>query len=162
LQVDDPHDEGLGAAAEIGGARAERCAEHQRDAAGGDADLDRDAQAVEDGGEKIAPLRVGAEPMHVAAGADMAGRAARIHQHQRGEVVRVLRRDQRGEQRQQRDHHDHGERHHRDTVLAELSPRARKRRVHHALRTRMRGSSVAYAISTVKLIMMNRNATSIR
>ena len=73
LQVDDAHDEGFDPPAEIGRARAEHGAEHERHRAGRDADLDRDAQAIEDRREEIAALRVGAEDVHVAAGPDKPG-----------------------------------------------------------------------------------------
>ena len=143
LQIDDAHDEGFDPPAEIGRARAERGAEDERHSSGRDADLDRDAQAVKDRREKIAALRVGAEDVHVAARPDKTRRAARVHQHETREIVRILRRDQRRQQRDERNHRHHDERPDRNAVLAELGPDARELLVHHALRKRRRGSSAA-------------------
>ena len=53
---------------------------HERDRAGDQPHLQRDAQAVEDRRKEVAALRVGAEPVRVAAVADEARRAAGVEQ----------------------------------------------------------------------------------
>ena len=93
LQVDDPHDHARGPAATISREQPEARPDAEREHAGREPHLDRDAQAVEDRGEEVAPLRVGAEPVRVALGPDEARRPTRVRQAEIGDVVGVLRRD---------------------------------------------------------------------
>ena len=53
---------GIDAAADIGGDQAERGADDAGDQRRADADAEDDAQAVEDAGQHVAALVVGAEP----------------------------------------------------------------------------------------------------
>ena len=71
---------------------------HERDRAGKDADLDRDAQPVEDCGQQIPALRVGAEQVDVAVGRRRTPAAAARPSGRGGRDRRVLRRDERGRQ----------------------------------------------------------------
>ena len=66
LQIDQAHDRGVGAAADIGGEQPERRADDAGDDRGADADAEGDAQAVEDAGQHVAALVVGAERVGVA------------------------------------------------------------------------------------------------
>ena len=89
------------------------------------------------------PLRIGAEPMCVAALADIARRAARIGERELGEVVRVLRGDERCQQGDADRQDDDGERDDRRPALAELGPEAGYGRgvLHRAPPFRSLGSS---------------------
>ena len=62
LQVHQPHDDGVGAAAEEGREQAQRGADDRGEQGGSDADAEADAQAVEHAGEHVAALVVGAKP----------------------------------------------------------------------------------------------------
>ena len=143
LQIDHAHDEGLAAPASIGRADAERNAQREGDGTCHQPHLQGDAQAVENGREQVAPLRIGAEPMCVAALADIARRAARIGERELGEVVRVLRGDERREQGDADRQDDDGERDDGRPALAELGPEAGYGRgvLHRAPPFRSLGSS---------------------
>ena len=89
-----------------------------------EAHLQRNTQAVEDSRPHVAALRICAEPMREAVRADEARRAARIAEHEIGEVVRVLRRDQRRQQSDRDDGEHDGERRHRHTGSRESRARS--------------------------------------
>ena len=110
LQVDEAHDGGIGAAADIGGDQAERGADDAGDERGADTDAEGDAQAVEDAGEHVAALVVGAERVGVAGGRCGTRRQAAVHDVELREVVGVLRRDQRGEDRREADQDEDNQR----------------------------------------------------
>ena len=61
-------------------------------------------KSVEDGGEHVPPGGIGAEPMDIAAGTDLAGLEPGIEQVERFLIIGILRRHERRQERHE-DHH---------------------------------------------------------
>ena len=119
-----------------------------------DADEQAQPQPVEDGGQHVAALVVGAEQVELAVEAARARRQHVVHDRQLAEIVGVLRSHPRREQRETDQDRHHRERRERGPALRELAPRraqARLRRRHcrageqghgqASRRSRTRGSS---------------------
>jgi hypothetical protein len=70
---------------------AERRSEREGNGASDQADLDGQAQAVQDGRQHVAALRVGAKEVSGSFCIHMPWRLARVHQSQACEVIGVLR-----------------------------------------------------------------------
>ena len=91
-QVDEPHDQRIDAAAEIGGDQAERRPDPEGHDAADDTDREARAQAVDHGRQHVAALPVRAEPVDAARHALRAGAELGIHDADLHQVVGVLRR----------------------------------------------------------------------
>ncbi len=129
LDVDDAHDQGLDTAADIGGDEAEGATDDERKDRAGGTDAEAGAQPVEDRRQHVAALIVGAEPIDAAGRGALARRQAAVEQVERGQIVRVLRRDQRREDRDQQDQREDEQPGHGDTRFGEIEEQAAQRRL---------------------------------
>ena len=115
------HDEGIDQPALVAGDQAQRDADDHRQHDAGEADQQRDAAAIEDGGEHVTAEIVGAQQIARIALGLPERRQLGIQQVQRRHVERIVRRHQRREHRGQ-DHHqrddagDDGHRRFQETV----------------------------------------------
>ena len=122
LQVDHAHDDGLESPAVVGCQQAHHAAEHQGQGAGQYAHQQAGAQAVQNGGENVAPRCVGAEPVHIAARSGLTWHQACGGQVQRGLVVGVLRRDKRRQHGCHDDQSNHHQGQHSNPALPVVGP----------------------------------------
>ncbi len=93
LHIGDAHDQRIEAATDVAGNQAERDPEHKGKQHRGEADAERDARAVHDGGEDVAPLVVGAEGILRHAFLVPGRRREGVVQVERRHVEGILRRD---------------------------------------------------------------------
>ena len=162
LQVDDPHDDCFDPAAEPGGDEPDRETDGERAHRGQRAYAEADAQAVENRRQHVAPLVVAAQPERHAVQALAARRQLRIHDVERRQVVRVLRRHQRRADGHDEDQDQGCEPDQRQAAFREIRGDALERRFDacaaHALASarRTRGSSIEYRRSTSRLMTTNR------
>ncbi len=119
-EVDDAHEHRVDAPPNYAATRPDEAADQQWPRHGGrEPHGQAGAQPVEDGAEHVAALRVGAQPVGEAGHAFGARRQPVVHDVERGEVVRVLRREEGG---QHDDQQQHDERNHR--ALTDGRPRS--------------------------------------